>query len=165
LTWSYPVQTVPPRTTLAQLDEALDHTRAERVQRLSEEPPAHLVGAFGPAPSTPAGRAVWCHHALGIEAALDRHDGADPSWQGWSQQTLLARKDIAVADRFLDVVPIPPDPDPATWAETAADAAEVREELHRQIAVRSAVDSATLGPSVGSGSHLERGPSSPSLEL
>ena len=150
-------------TTLAQLDEALDHTRAERVQSLSEEPPAHLVGALGPVPSTPAGQAVWCHHALSIEAALDREDGARPSWTGSSQRTLLARQDIAVANRLLDGPPMPSDP--TEWAGTAAEAAKVREELYRQIAVRSAVDRVTVGPSFSSGAHLERSPSSPPLEL
>jgi hypothetical protein len=114
-------------------------------------------------PSTPAGQAVWCHHALSIEAALDREDGARPSWTGSSQRTLLARQDIAVANRLLDGPPMPSDP--TEWAGTAAEAAKVREELYRQIAVRSAVDRVTVGPSFSSGAHLERSPSSPPLEL
>ena len=60
------------KATLAQFDAALDHTRADRVRALADDPPAHLVERLGPVPSSPAGRAVWCHHALGIEAVLDQ---------------------------------------------------------------------------------------------
>ena len=67
--------------TLAQFDAALDHTRADRVRALADDPLAHLVERLGPVPGSPAGRAVWCHHALGIEAVLDRSDalGAPPT--------------------------------------------------------------------------------------
>jgi hypothetical protein len=30
---------------------------------------------------------VWCHHALDIEAAVDRNDGRSLPWTGWSPQT------------------------------------------------------------------------------
>ena len=76
-------------TTLAQVDAALEHTRPERVHALAEDPPPYLVRLLGPAPSSPAGQAVWCHHALRIEAfrrpqrrsqpALDRLEPTDRS--------------------------------------------------------------------------------------
>jgi predicted nucleic acid-binding Zn-ribbon protein len=69
-------------TNLAQVDAALDRTRPDRVAALAEGPPDHLVRRIGAPPGTPAGRAVWCHHALDIEAALDRNDGASPPWTG-----------------------------------------------------------------------------------
>ena len=88
-------------TTLAQVDAALDRTRPDRVAALADDPPDHLVARIGPVPATLAGRAVWCHHALDIEAAFDRNDGAIPPWTGWSPQTDLARCQIAIADRVL----------------------------------------------------------------
>ncbi|MHB1533292.1 MAG: hypothetical protein ACYC1D_01510, partial [Acidimicrobiales bacterium] len=47
------------------------------------------------------GRAVWCHHALPLEAALDRNDGVSPTWTGWSQQANRARREIEIADQLL----------------------------------------------------------------
>ena len=44
----------------------------------------------------------WCHHALPIEAALDRHDGLGPLPTGWSRHDDRARQEIAVADRVLE---------------------------------------------------------------
>jgi hypothetical protein len=46
---------------------------------------------------------VWCHHALPVEAVLDRNDGVSPPWTGWSQQTDRARREIKIADRLLQV--------------------------------------------------------------
>ena len=42
--------------------------------------------------------------------ALDREDGARPSWTGSSQRTLLTQQDIAVANRLLDGPPMSSDP-------------------------------------------------------
>jgi hypothetical protein len=107
-------------TTLAQVDAALDRTRPARVAALAEDPPGHLVQRIGPAPGTPAGRAVWCHHAHDIEADLDRNDGAIPPWTGWSPQTDLARRQIAIADCVLQASN--DRPGPTEWAELAQQA-------------------------------------------
>lgn len=61
---------------LAELDAALDHTRAARVRTLATEPPRHLVDVLGPPPACGAGRAAWCGLALGVEAYRDRHPEA-----------------------------------------------------------------------------------------
>jgi hypothetical protein len=77
--------------TLAQIVFALDRTRPDRVAALADDPPEYLVARLGPSPRSPGGTAVWCHHALDIEAALDRNNGRIPAWTGWSQQTDRAR--------------------------------------------------------------------------
>jgi hypothetical protein len=92
----------------------------ERLAALAEDPPGHLVQRIGPAPGTPAGRAVWCHHAHDIEADLDRNDGAIPPWTGWSPQTDLARRQIAIADCVLQASN--DRPGPTEWAELAQQA-------------------------------------------
>lgn len=120
-------------SALAQLDAALDCTRPGRVLALVDEPPAHLVERLGQPPRSPAGRAVWCHYALGIEASLDRNDGRSPPWTGWSQQTQAAREEIAVADRFLETSTAP---ESTEWANFAREAATLREDAHRTGAVR-----------------------------
>ena len=65
------------------------------------DPSPDLLDHIGEPPALAAGRAVWCHHALPIEAALDRNDGVS-SQKGWSPQTDRARQEIAVADRLLE---------------------------------------------------------------
>ncbi len=107
---------------LAQFDTALDHTRADRVRAFADDPPAYLVERLGPVPRSPAGRAVWCHHALGIEAALDRSDalGAPPR----RHDTVIgrARQEVAVADRMLhSSVEVNDEADPSCWAELAGE--------------------------------------------
>ncbi len=66
---------------LGQIDAALERTRAERVLGLASQPTAHLLDLLGPPPSSPGGRAVWCHYAFGIEAIVDRF-GTLGSWPG-----------------------------------------------------------------------------------
>ena len=63
---------------LAEIDAALDDTRAQRVAALAREPiaPAHLVSVLGDPPAHPAGRQVWCGLAYGIESYRDRHPEA-----------------------------------------------------------------------------------------
>ena len=63
---------------LAEIDAALDDTRAQRVATLAREPiaPAHLVLVLGDPPADSAGRQVWCGLAYGIEAYRDRHPEA-----------------------------------------------------------------------------------------
>jgi hypothetical protein len=116
-------------TNLAQVDAALDRTRPDRVAALADDPPDHLVRRIGAPPGTPAGRAVWCHHALDIEAALDRNDGASPPWTGWSPQTDLARRQIAIADRVLQASN--DCPGPTEWAELAEQAGTVFDQVRR----------------------------------
>jgi hypothetical protein len=65
-------------TTLTHLDGALDYSRPDRVRALVGEPPQHLVEWLGPPRRSPAGQAVWYHHALTVEAALDRNHIAIP---------------------------------------------------------------------------------------
>jgi hypothetical protein len=120
-------------TGLAQLDAALDGTRHDRALALADEPPSHLVERLGRPPGSPVGRAVWCHHALGIEATLDRNDGVSPPWTGWSQQMQAAREEIAIADRLLDTSAAP---GPTEWANLAREAATLREHVHRSAALR-----------------------------
>ncbi len=123
-------------TTLGQLDAALDHTRPDRVPALADDPPDHLVERLGTPPGTPAGRAVWCHHALDIEAALDRNDGASPHGTGWSPQTDLARRQITIADRVLQASS--DRPGPAEWAELAEQAGTVLDQVLQAERDRSA---------------------------
>ncbi|MGP8221736.1 MAG: MobF family relaxase [Acidimicrobiales bacterium] len=115
--------------TVAQIDAALESTRADRVAVLADDPPDHLVQRIGAAPDTPAGKAVWCHHALDIEATIDRSGGRIPAWIGWSPQNDWVRRQIAVADRLLessnDLA------GPAQWAELAQQAGAVLDEMRR----------------------------------
>lgn len=102
---------------------------ADRVAVLADDPPDHLVQRIGAAPDTPAGKAVWCHHALDIEATIDRSGGRIPAWIGWSPQNDWVRRQIAVADRLLessnDLA------GPAQWAELALQAGAVLDEVRR----------------------------------
>jgi hypothetical protein len=79
-------------SSLAQLDAALDHARPQRLLALVSDPSPDLVKRLGEPPESAAGRAVWCHHALPIEAALDRNDGVTPPRTGWSQHDDRAAK-------------------------------------------------------------------------
>ncbi len=112
-------------STIAQLDAALDHTRPERVHALAGEPPADQVERLGEPPRSAAGRAVWCHHAQPIEAALDRNDGISPPWTGWSHSD-RARQEIAVADRLLEAKSGATNP--TEWAELAQQAGTLWEQ-------------------------------------
>ena len=117
---------------MAQFDAALDHTRADRVRALVDDPPAHLVERLGPAPGSPGGRAVWCHHALGIEAVLDRSDALGaPTRRARARPWDEPGQEIAIADRLLhasaDLA------DPAGWAELAGQAAALRNEAQRLV--------------------------------
>ena len=93
----------------------------------------HLVERLGPAPGSPAGRAVWCYYALGIEAALDRNNGGSPPWTGWSP-ACTARQEIAIADRLLQSTADAADP--AGWAELCPCGAALRKHVRRTAAVR-----------------------------
>jgi hypothetical protein len=124
-------------TSLAQLDGALDLTRLDRIHTLVDEPPSHLVERLGSPPASPAGQAVWCHHALAVEAVLDRNDGVLlPSTQ--SQRNVRARQDVALADRCLDTAT--ETFDPTEWAELAQQAASLRDQLHRNVRVQAAIN-------------------------
>ncbi len=126
------------QATLAQFDAALVHTRPERVRALAEGPPPHLVERLGQVPGSPAGRAVWCHYALGIEAVLDCSDasGSPPTRQ--SPIMRRARQEVAIADRLLgfnaDLA------EPVSWAELAGHAAVLRTEAQRLVTAPATVD-------------------------
>ncbi len=120
-------------TSLAQFDAGLDHTRPQRVHALSLDPSPDLVKRLGEPPASLAGRAVWCHQALLIEAALDRNDGVSLR-TGWSRQTDRVRREIAVADRLLEAKS--GGLSPTEWAELAQQAATIREQALRDLRVR-----------------------------
>ncbi len=149
------------KATLAQFDAALDHTRADRVRALADDPPAHLVERLGRAPGSPAGRAVWCHHALGIEAVLDRNDALGAPAPGQSSAMARARQEVAIADRLLhssaDLA------DPAGWAKLAGQAAALRNEAQRLVTARATIGrlmapAQQVQPSHGMGDAAQRGP-------
>jgi conjugative relaxase-like TrwC/TraI family protein len=137
-------------TTLSQLDGALDHTRPQRVHALCLDPSPDLVERLSEPPASAAGRAVWCHHALPIEAALDRHNGAS-SRPGWSPQIDRARQEIAIADRVLQAKS--GDLDPTEWAEIAHRAATIRDQALRDLRVRKAFEQ-TSSPTRQAQRHL-----------
>jgi hypothetical protein len=123
-------------TTLGQVDAALDHTRIERVRALAGDPPSYLVSQLGPPPGSRAGRAVWCHHALRIEAVLDHTDGTRPAGTGLSRSRERSRQEVIIADRLLEASDHASDP--AEWATIADQAAARREATHRQLAAQRA---------------------------
>ncbi|HTT89718.1 MAG TPA: hypothetical protein VMF65_09185 [Acidimicrobiales bacterium] len=130
-------------SALGQLDAALDHTRAQRVHDLAGQPTPHLFARLGPVPSSPAGRAVWCHHALRIEAALDRNSGGSPP-SGRGGQPQQVRLEIAIADRLFQDAPGVPGPD--EWARLASEAVAVRQALQRKALAWSVAQArATVG--------------------
>ena len=103
-----------------------------------------MVQRIGAAPDTPAGKAVWCHHALDIEATIDRSGGRIPAWIGWSPQNDWVRRQIAVADRLLessnDLA------GPAQWTELAQQAGAVLSELVSLRFVDQGRNALILGP-------------------
>ena len=145
----------------AQFDAALDNTRVDRVRALADDPPAHLAERFGRAPGSPVGRAVWCHHALGIEAVLDRNDGIRLPATGGSLATGQARQEVVIADRLLrssaDLA------DPASWANLAVQAAALRHEVQRLVKARATIGrlpapAQQVQPSRGIGDAAQQGP-------
>jgi conjugative relaxase-like TrwC/TraI family protein len=138
-------------SSLAHLDAALDHARPQRVLALVSDPSPELVKRLGQPPASAAGRAVWCHHALPVEAALDRNDGVTPPWTGWSQQTDQARREIKIADQLLEVAP--GGLNPTEWAELAQQAAKIREQVVRDLRVRKAFEQ-TMSPTHQAEHHL-----------
>ncbi|HSH61568.1 MAG TPA: hypothetical protein VK988_18360, partial [Acidimicrobiales bacterium] len=79
---------------VADLDDALQRSRPERVQALAgqEITPAHLVHALGPLPEGPGPRAVWCALAEEVEQFRDRHPGreVDEEVDRWRQPDVHA---------------------------------------------------------------------------
>jgi hypothetical protein len=84
---------------------------------------------------------VWCHHALDIEAVIDRNDGRCPAWGGWSPQTDRARHQIAVADRLLEVSS--DRAGPTDWAELAQRAGIALDQVRRAERNRAAKERTT----------------------
>ena len=138
-------------TLTAQLDAALDYTRPQRVEALLLDPSPNLMKRLGEPPASAAGRAVWCHHALPIEAALDRNDGVSPTGTVWSQHDDRARQEIAVADRVLEAKSA--DTDPTQWADLAQQARTLREQALRDLRVRRA-NHETMSPTHQAEHHL-----------
>jgi hypothetical protein len=130
--------------TVAQIDAALDRIRPDRVATIAEAPPQHLVVPLGPVPDTPAGRAVWCHHALDVEAFLDRNDGRSPGWNGWSPQTDRARHQIAIADRVLQASS--DRPVSTEWAELSERADNILDQIRQAQRNQAAAQRATRRP-------------------
>jgi len=128
-------------TVLSQLDAALDHTRPERVRSDLELRPAHLVDRLGPPPRTVAGQAVWCHHALPIEAVLDRNDGIDPRWTGWSPNAERAKKEIAIAEQYLECKAEPINP--SDWSALAQQASTIYDDMLRNLRANQAQERTT----------------------
>ncbi len=104
-----------------------------------EDPPPYLLSLLGPTPSSPAGQAVWCHHALRIEAFVDRNDATSAPSTGRSQEAERARQEIVIADRLLETRDRAVDP--VEWANLAGQAAILRKAAHRQLAAQRAHDS------------------------
>ncbi len=138
-------------TATAQLDVALDYTRPQRVRALMSDPSPDLVKRLGEPPASAAGRAVWCHHALPIEAALDRNDGVSPPRTRWSQHDDRARQEIAVADRLLQTKSAVTNP--TEWAELAQQAGTLREHALRDLRARRAYQE-TMSPTHQAEHHL-----------
>ena len=149
------------KATLAQFDAALDNTRADRVQNFADDPPAHLVERLGLVPGSSVGRAVWCYHALGIEAVLDRNDGIGLPATGGSPAMGPARQEVTIADRLLDSSADLADP--ASWAELAGQAAALRKEAQRLMTARATIGrllapAQQVQPSRGMGDGAQQGP-------
>ncbi|HET9444220.1 MAG TPA: hypothetical protein VFO65_12900 [Acidimicrobiales bacterium] len=130
---------------VAEIDAALEHTRAARVRALANagDASSHLVAVLGEPPAGGAGRAAWCGLALQVEAYRDRHpdrsqDGynaivtaigprpsprwhPDPAWDGLKRRLANAKAVIAVAAELGDAPGVDPD-SPLAWLATAEDA-------------------------------------------
>lgn len=130
---------------VAELDAALDHTRAARVRALASagQAPSHLVAVLGVPPVSGPGRAAWCGMAFQVEAHRDRHpdrslDGyndvvtaigprpsqrwhPDPAWDGLARRLADATAVIAVAAELGDVPGVDPD-SPLAWLALVDDA-------------------------------------------
>ena len=133
------------------MDAALDYTRPQRVHALIYDPSPDLIKRLGEPPASAAGRAVWCHHALPIEAALDRNDGVRPPRAGWSQRDDRARQEIAVANRLLEAKSAVTNP--TEWAKLARQAGTLREQALRDVRVRRAYHEA-MAPNHQAEHHL-----------
>jgi hypothetical protein len=129
--------------SLAQLDTALSQTRAQRVHALCSDPSPDLVDRLREPPNSASGRAVWCHHALPIEATLDRSDGVSRP-TGRSPQTDRARQEIAIASRLLRATS--DNLNPTEWAELARQAATIRDQAIRDLRARKIIQQ-TMSPS------------------
>lgn len=128
-------------SVFSQIDAALDHTRPERVRTLLEQPPAHLVDRLGPPPRTTAGQAVWCHHALPVEAVLDRNDRVNPRWTGWSPNAERVKREIAIADQHLEAKTEAIHP--SDWSALAQQANTIYDHMLRNLRVRQAPERTT----------------------
>ncbi len=131
---------------VAELDAALDHTRAARVRALASagDAPCHLVAVLGEAPAGGSGRAAWCGLALQVEAYRDRHPDSfslddysdvvtaigprptprwrpDAEWDGLARRLADAPAVVAVAAELGDQPGVEPD-SPLAWLALVDDA-------------------------------------------
>jgi hypothetical protein len=81
---------------------------------------------------------MWCHHALRVEAALDRNDRVLPS-SSPSQRTVRARQEIELADRYLDDTSIDIS-DPREWATVAQQATRLVDQAYRDLRARNSIN-------------------------
>jgi hypothetical protein len=151
----------PLKATLSQFDGALDHTRADRARALAQDALPHLAERLGSVPSSSAGRAVWCHYALGIGAVLDRSDGSGALPPGHNAVMAGARQHVVIADRLLQASSGPNDP--AGWAEIAGHAAALCNEALRIMRARTTIEclvppALRVQPSRGMGDGAQQGP-------
>jgi hypothetical protein len=84
-------------------------------------------------------------------SSLDRNDGVSQPQTGWSQETVRARQEIAVADRLLEAKSGAINP--TEWAELALQAGTIREQALRDLRVRTAHQE-TMSPTHQAEHHL-----------
>jgi hypothetical protein len=70
-----------------------------RANAFGDAPLPHLLEPLGQPPRSRAGRAVWCHHALAIEAAIDSAE-RQSRWAELSQDMSRARQEFAIASQL-----------------------------------------------------------------
>ena len=143
---------------LAELDAALDHTRAGRVAELADLDltPTHLAGVLGQAPTDPRGRQAWCGLAERIESYRDRHPDAlgheeaggvvgavgprpakrwmpAPDWDDLAGRLRHGREVVAVAAQVAALAPSSAaGPEEGSWAEVFDQAAVLLKARSRQ---------------------------------
>jgi hypothetical protein len=126
------------------VDDAFDRTRPQRVRDLAQRPSPWHVELLGPAPASPAARAVWLHSAHRIEAHLDRQPGHGPVWRQLCHDLADTAQLCAVAEHYLRL-----DGDAehvSQWAHIADIAVELHDDL---IAQRELVERRTTDRGIG----------------
>ena len=114
---------------------------ASRCARGRRRSPRAASRQLGPPPPTAAGQALWCHHALPVEAVLDRNDGVDPRWTGWSPDAERAKEEISIADQHLEAQAEAIKP--SDWSRLAQQASTIYDHMLRNLRVRQAQERTT----------------------